>query len=83
MTLLRAEWLAADIASTFRNESLILPWCYVTPKDKMLFTDVSRENIAVIFRKSKEVCHAGAYECNICYPGRKINKMKLNFPLSP
>jgi len=54
--------LAADIATTFRNEVLNLPGCHVTPKDKRLFTDVSRENIAFIFRirKSKEVCHVGA-----------------------
>jgi hypothetical protein len=54
--------LAADIATTFRNEGLNLPKYYVTPKDKKLFTDVSRENIAFIFRirKSKEFCHVGA-----------------------
>jgi len=84
MKLLRVEWLAEDIATTFRNEILNLPGCYVTSKDKTLFTDVCRENIAFIFRirKCKEICHAWAYECILCYSGRKINKMKLKFPLS-
>jgi hypothetical protein len=62
MTLLRVECLAAVIASSFKSEILNLPGSYVTPKYKTLFTDVSRENIAFIFRigKSKEFCHTGA-----------------------
>jgi len=55
----------------------------VTLKDKTLFTDFSRENIAFIFRirMSKEVCHAGACESIVWYSSWKINKMELKFPL--
>jgi hypothetical protein len=84
MTLLRAELLAADIRTALRNESLNLSVCYVTPKDRTLFTGVFMESIAFIFRirKSKEFCHAGTCECILCYSGRKIHKMELKFPLS-
>ena len=76
--------MAADIATTLRNEGLNLSGCYVTSKDKTLFADVSGGNTAFIFRirKSKEVNHAGAYVCIVCNSCRKINKLKLKFPLS-
>jgi hypothetical protein len=53
ITLLGAERLAADIATKLRKEGLNISGSYVTPKDKTLFTDVCRENIAFIFRIRK------------------------------